>query len=243
MSNVLECLRELHSTDDEMSGQRLLYGIALTAISIVSFCVNALLLIVIIFTGAMDKFFRFYLLSATLAGLVAVIPILSALLPAIFFNVHLGDPVNIIISTTDTLGYLSLMMTTTAIAFDRFVFFLLPTVHKWSSGTNFVLPCFAALPWVITVLLTTSMTFHGCYKRTDPYALTFTYSCSVCSFYGPLLYYAGYVFPAINFVLYLFVYCRIVALRLELRSSMQRFLPANSIKKHEVTLVRTLFSI
>ncbi|KAL6733852.1 hypothetical protein Aduo_004463 [Ancylostoma duodenale] len=237
MSTALECLRKLHPIEEEMSPQRLLYGAAVTSIGIVSFFMNALLLIVILSTSAVDRIFRYYLFSGTLAGLVAVFPILSALSPAIFLEIQLDDPINTIISTTDTLGYLSLMMTTTAIAFDRFIFFLLPRVHRWLSGTNFIFQCFAALPWIVTVLVTTSMTLNGCYKRTDPYALTFTYSCSVCTFYGPVLYYSGYVFPAINFVLYFFVYCRIVALRLKLRSNMERSLPATSIRRQEVFLV------
>lgn len=133
MSTALECLREMRPTKEEMSSQRILYGIAVTSIGTVSLFLNALLLIVILCTGAIDRLIRFYLLSATLAGLVAVVPILSALSPAILLDAHLNDPTNVIISTTDTLGYLSLMMTTTAIAFDRFVFFLLPRVSVKSA--------------------------------------------------------------------------------------------------------------
>ncbi|KAL6733853.1 hypothetical protein Aduo_004464 [Ancylostoma duodenale] len=237
MSTALDCLRELHSIREEMSTKRLVYGVILTSIAVASLFINTLLLFVILLTDAMDRFFRFYILSATLGGLVAVVAILSALSPAILFEVHLNDPTNIIISTTDTLGYLSLMITTTAIAFDRFLFFLMPRVRHLLSGTKIILPCFAALPWLATVLATIHMTFNGCYKRTDPYALTFTYSCSVCTYYGPVLYYAGYVFPAVNFALYSIVYFRIVALRLEFRSNMEHTSIPNSIRTQEVSLV------
>ncbi|KAL6733851.1 hypothetical protein Aduo_004462 [Ancylostoma duodenale] len=176
MSTALDCLRELHTVEKEMSSQRILYGVALTLLSVLSLVMNTLLLLVL-FNDVMDKFFRLHLLSAALSGLVGIVPILSALLPAIFFDVGLEDPTNIVISVTDTLGYLTLMMTTTAIAFDRFVFFLLPKVHRRLSDNKAIIGCFAAIPWVAAVLLIVNMTFSGCHKRTDPYALTFTYSC------------------------------------------------------------------
>lgn len=132
MSTALECLRQLNIINEEISIPRILYGVVLTLISVVSIVMNTLILLIIFSTDAMDRLFRFYLLSATLGGLIEVVPILSALTPAILFNVHLNDPTNVIISTTDTLGYLTLMMTTTAIATDRFVFFMLPKVSTES---------------------------------------------------------------------------------------------------------------
>ncbi|EYC19509.1 hypothetical protein Y032_0024g903 [Ancylostoma ceylanicum] len=176
MSTALDCLRELHAVEEEMSSQRILYGVALTLISVVSLVMNTLLLL-ILFNDAMDRFFRLHLLSAAFSGLVAVAPIFCALIPAIFFDLRLDDPTNIIISFTDTLGYLTLTMTTTAIAFDRFVFFLLPKLHKRLSDNSLIIGCFAAVPWVAAASMIIHMTFNGCHKRTDPYALTFTYSC------------------------------------------------------------------
>lgn len=128
MSTALDCFRELSVIEEEMSSHRILYGVALTLLSILSVVMNALVLLLILSTDAVDGFFRFYLLSAAMSGLVSVVPILSVLLPAILFNLRMDDPTNAVISATDTLGYLTLTLTTTAIAFDRFIFFLLPKV-------------------------------------------------------------------------------------------------------------------
>ncbi|KAK6732632.1 hypothetical protein RB195_016785 [Necator americanus] len=180
-----------------------------------------------------------------MAGLVAVVPIFIALLPAIFFQVHLIDPTNIILSTLDTVGYLALMFTTTVIATDRFVLFLLPMVHKFLSDTVWISPCFAILPWIITTLATIHMNIIGCYKRTDPYALTFTYACSECSYYDPILYTSGYVFPGIASFLYLIIYCRIVSTRLKFRSTMKQIPTVchTNYKAQDVSLVLQFFLI
>ncbi|VDM77095.1 unnamed protein product [Strongylus vulgaris] len=129
MSAALECFRSLHNfTQDELTTGRIIYGVLLASIATVSAPLNMLLLIVILTTGAIKNPFRFYLLSATSAGLLGLVPVYATLLPAVFFNVRLKDPTNIIVSTTDTLSYLALMMTTTTIATDRLLFFLLPKV-------------------------------------------------------------------------------------------------------------------
>ncbi|KAL6733856.1 hypothetical protein Aduo_004467 [Ancylostoma duodenale] len=237
MSTALDCLRERYTHEDEMSVERTLYGAAILLISIISLATNMLLLLVILRTDVMNRFFRFYLLSATSAGLTVLIANFAALSPTILLRVQLSDPANIIISTTDTLGYLTLMFTTTAIATDRFIFFLLPRLNRYLNSAGSVLPCFAAFPWILSLLLTVQMNLYGCYKRTDPYALTYTYHCSDCGFYDPLLYYAGFLFPGVNFILYLSIYCSIVAMRLRISSNIKPSATSNSVRRQEVFLV------
>ncbi|KAK6732439.1 hypothetical protein RB195_016677 [Necator americanus] len=60
------------------------------------------------------------------------------------------------------------------------------------------------------------MAGEGCLTRTNPYTLTFTYGCSTCKFYGPVLNHFGFIFPTINFILYVFIYIQIIAVRLRL---------------------------
>ncbi|VDM66294.1 unnamed protein product [Strongylus vulgaris] len=172
MSTALECLRVLRTPfREEITTGRILYGVLLASITASSTFMNIILMLIALFTDTLNTSLRLYLLSATFGGLVVVVPILSGLIPAILFRVQLKDPVNIIITTGDTLSYLILMLTTTAIAWDRFIFFLLPKVHK------FINPYFAAFPCSAAFLVTIHMFTIGCYKRTDPFALAFTYSC------------------------------------------------------------------
>ncbi|CAJ0608403.1 unnamed protein product [Cylicocyclus nassatus] len=233
---ALRCLRQLREPFEErMTPWRITYGIILTILSIVSIFMNVNLTIVVLRNDTFNKSLRLYLLSATLAGLVGVIPLLLSLIPSIFFRVELRDPENLIISVADALSFLIFMLTTTIIALDRLLFFILPQVHGCLNSRKNILSCLAALPVAISVAAIIHMFTLGCYKRTDPYALAFTHSCSKCSGnYRPILSYMGIICPAVNFGIYVIVFLRILAIRKEFRT---RLRGAGSTKMDDILLI------
>ncbi|EYC08812.1 hypothetical protein Y032_0064g3543 [Ancylostoma ceylanicum] len=81
------------------------------------------------------------------------------------------------------------------------------------------------------------MALEGCFVRTNPYTLTFTYDCSTCLFYGPVLYYFGFIFPGINFVLYAFIYVQIITVRLRLHGATKSCNTTRRGRRKEVQLV------
>lgn len=127
MTEALECFKNLHEID-EGDVERMIYGILVAFIAISSLLLNFLLTATIRITNAVHKHFSPYVLCATTAGMMEALANVLTLSPAILFNIELQDPTNIILSTTDTLGYLTLMFTTTVIAIDRFLFFRISKV-------------------------------------------------------------------------------------------------------------------
>ncbi|KAK6024160.1 hypothetical protein OSTOST_10035 [Ostertagia ostertagi] len=87
------------------------------------------------------------------------------------------------------------------------------------------------------------MNLHGCYKRTDPFALAYTYDCSNCGFFAVLLSYAAYAFPGVNFILYLLIYIHVLKMRFQLQKSRQWFVEAGSSRNAEIKLVSQFLAI
>ncbi|RCN35102.1 hypothetical protein ANCCAN_19049 [Ancylostoma caninum] len=81
------------------------------------------------------------------------------------------------------------------------------------------------------------MALEGCFARTNPYTLTFTYDCSTCFLYGPVLYYFGFIFPGINFVLYTLVYAQIIRVRIRFHVSINSYNDTRQRKRKEAQLV------
>ncbi|XGW13145.1 hypothetical protein V3C99_013629 [Haemonchus contortus] len=233
MAEALECLRLLRKLDDDMTPERIAYGVVVVSITLTAFLLNSLLIAVILKTDIIPRCLRLYLTSAATAGIAGAVTNALTLIPAILFRIQLMDPINIYLSTPDTLGYLTLMLTTTIIAVDRFIFFYMNEAHSRLKAAYYPLPIFASMPWILAIITTICMNMSGCYKRTDPFALSYTYDCSDCSFYSTLLSYAAYVFPGVNFVLYLFIYLRILKMRSHLRKHGQ-WLTGSTLNKAEI---------
>ncbi|EYC10487.1 hypothetical protein Y032_0055g2581 [Ancylostoma ceylanicum] len=110
-------------------------------------------------------------------------------------------------------------------------------VHRFVTSKNPLFICFASIPWFFSFLITFLMAIEGCFARTNPYTLTFTYECSTCLLYGPVLYYFGFIFPGINFVLYTLVYVQIIRVRLRFHVSINSRSDGIGGKRKEAQLV------
>ncbi|VDL69839.1 unnamed protein product [Nippostrongylus brasiliensis] len=259
---ALQCFRASHPNEPAVVN-RIVLGVSLIFFTPISLILNILLLLIVVKSTIVDGHFGRHVISLITASLVYLMANVLALIPTTVANVHLPDPWNIILSSTDNLGYLALMFTTANVALDRFLFFFTPTptvatldsrkisnfftftqnemgkffsrtcpepiklsrsrVHREISLRFGISVIFASLPWFFSIFFTAHMALQNCYTRTDPYTLTFTYACSTCIFYGPLLYWFGYVFPAINFALYAFIYARILMIRYHFHLSVFQF--------------------
>ncbi|KAL6733256.1 hypothetical protein Aduo_003919 [Ancylostoma duodenale] len=129
------------------------------------------------------------------------------------------------------------MFTTTNMAADRFLLFFLPKIHRFLTSRRRLFACFTSIPWLSSISITFHMALESCFVRTNPYALTFTYDCSTCLFYGPVLYYFGFIFPGINFVLYTLIYVQIITVRLRLYGTTKSHNTTKRERRKEVQLV------
>ncbi|RCN41514.1 hypothetical protein ANCCAN_12552 [Ancylostoma caninum] len=102
----------------------------------------------------------------------------SILIPTALFHVHFNDPYNTILTVFDVVGYLAQIFTTTLIAVDRFVlFYIIGVHHSVVHRRHPFVYCIPALPWTVSILLTIHTNLIGCYVRTNPFTLTYTYEC------------------------------------------------------------------
>ncbi|CAJ0607843.1 unnamed protein product [Cylicocyclus nassatus] len=209
MSEALDCFRDAHSHEPLIT-DRIWLGASLIFFTAISFVLNLLLLIITVKMRILDKRFQYHVISLIIASIVYLSADILDLIPATVGAVHMPDPWNIILSSTDNLGYLALMFTNTNVAIDRFMSFYLSKVQQSLASNKTAYAFFASIPCITSVLITVSMAFEGCYIHTDPYKLTFSYLCSTCIFFGPLLNYFGYIFPGINFLLYGLIYVEIL---------------------------------
>ncbi|WKX94697.1 hypothetical protein Q1695_011736 [Nippostrongylus brasiliensis] len=233
---ALQCFRASHPNEPAVVN-RIVLGVSLIFFTPISLILNILLLLIVVKSTIVDGHFGRHVISLITASLVYLMANVLALIPTTVANVHLPDPWNIILSSTDNLGYLALMFTTANVALDRFLFFFTPTVHREISLRFGISVIFASLPWFFSIFFTAHMALQNCYTRTDPYTLTFTYACSTCIFYGPLLYWFGYVFPAINFALYAFIYARILMIRYHFHLSVTKSQTERTCGRKEISVV------
>ncbi|RCN42366.1 hypothetical protein ANCCAN_11663 [Ancylostoma caninum] len=217
MASALECFRANHTNEPPLV-HRIYLGFLLTLFTIMSYILNLLLLIIVTKTSILDRLFCLHVVSLTVAGIFYSLANTMALIPTIVGFLYIKDPWNPILSTAENLGYLALMFTTTNIAVDRSTVFFLPQVYRFLRSRYIVFVCFSSIPWLCSVLVTVHMTLEGCFTRTDPYTLAFTYRCSECVLYGPVLLSFGFIFPGISCVLYALIYSQIVIVRSRLHS-------------------------
>ncbi|KAK6732436.1 hypothetical protein RB195_016675 [Necator americanus] len=128
---------------------------------------------------------------------------------------------------------MALSFTTTTIAVDRFILFWFQNVHVPTAAKRLRLfSWFPAIPWLTSIFLTVHMNIVGCYARTDPFTLTYTYDCSECGFYRPFMYYLNFSLPGITIILYCAIYAKILFLRKPFRDVVR-----SSERKKAVNLV------
>ncbi|KAF8382428.1 hypothetical protein PRIPAC_71570, partial [Pristionchus pacificus] len=116
-------------------------------------------------------------------------------IPIVLFAADIRDPLNIILATPNSFFYQAILFTNFFIAFDRFVMFAFNKTHKEILRSPVLRYIFVLIPWAMCTFIVAHSTSLGCYKRVNPYVLSYTYACSTCDFYEPLLYYFAWVFP------------------------------------------------
>ncbi|EYB98079.1 hypothetical protein Y032_0134g1837 [Ancylostoma ceylanicum] len=176
MQSALECFHKEHENEAPLV-YRIYLGFFLTLFTIMSYILNLLLLVIVTRTSILDRLFCLHVVSLTMAGIFYSLANTIALIPTVVGYLYIKDPWNPILSTAENLGYLALMFTTTNIAVDRSTVFLLPKVYRFLRSRYIVFVCFSSIPWLCSVLVNVHMTLEGCFTRTDPYTLAFTYRC------------------------------------------------------------------
>ncbi|RCN41515.1 hypothetical protein ANCCAN_12553 [Ancylostoma caninum] len=159
--------------------ERILVGVALLILTIISFVLNATLGYLVCKRSIFDEVFRWHVVSLVTAALSYLLTNCAILIPTALFGIHIDDPYNTILTSFDVFGYLAQTFTTTLIAIDRFMFFYFIGIHFGAtSRPSPLVRSIPALPWITSILVTIHMNFVGCYARTNPVTLTYTYDCS-----------------------------------------------------------------
>ncbi|KAL6733186.1 hypothetical protein Aduo_003855 [Ancylostoma duodenale] len=215
--SALQCfLSNPHRID---ATERILVGVALLILTIISLVLNATLGYLVCKRSIFDEVFRWHVVSLVTAALSYLLTNCAILIPTALFDIHIDDPYNIVLTSFDVFGYLAQTFTTTLIAIDRFMFFYFTGIRLGAtSRPSNLLRSIPALPWIISILVTAHMNIVGCYARTNPVALTYTYECSECGFYLPVMYYLNYSLPVITFILYCAIYVNILVMRRRFRT-------------------------
>ncbi|EYC07736.1 hypothetical protein Y032_0069g368 [Ancylostoma ceylanicum] len=199
--------------------ERILIGVALLILTLISLVLNATLGYLVCKRSIFEDGFRWHVVSLVTAALSYLLTNCAILIPTALFGVFIDDPYNTILTSFDVFGYLAQTFTTTLIAIDRFIFFYFIGIHFGaSSRRSLLIRSIPALPWIISIFLTCHMNFVGCYARTNPVTLTYTYDCSECGFYQPVMYYLNYSLPVITFLLYCAIYFHILVMRRRFRT-------------------------
>ncbi|EPB79011.1 hypothetical protein ANCCEY_01868 [Ancylostoma ceylanicum] len=216
--SVLQCFWNNHPPPMATS-ERFAVGVALLILTVISFILNAALGYLVWKSPVFDRLFRLYVVSLVTAALSYLLTNCSILIPTALFHVNFDDPYNTILTVFDVVGYLAQIFTTTLIAVDRFVLFYIIGVHHGVVYRRHpIVFCIPALPWTASILLTIHTNLIGCYVRTNPFTLTYTYECSECGLYEPILYYLNHALPIITFILYCAIYANILVTRQRLRT-------------------------
>ncbi|EYC07731.1 hypothetical protein Y032_0069g366 [Ancylostoma ceylanicum] len=232
--SVLQCFWNNHPPPMATS-ERFAVGVALLILTVISFILNAALGYLVWKSPVFDRLFRLYVVSLVTAALSYLLTNCSILIPTALFHVNFDDPYNTILTVFDVVGYLAQIFTTTLIAVDRFVLFYIIGVHHGVVYRRHpIVFCIPALPWTASILLTIHTNLIGCYVRTNPFTLTYTYECSECGLYEPILYYLNHALPIITFILYCAIYANILVTRQRLRTG------ENSRKRRDAVRLKLL---
>ncbi|CAJ0608380.1 unnamed protein product [Cylicocyclus nassatus] len=228
--SVIQCLWD--SNPHQFAAvERFFVGIALLIVAATSFVLNLTLGYLVCRSAIFEGIFRWHVVSLVTSALSYLTSITVILIPTALFGLQIDDPLNTILTIFDVFGYLALTFTTALIALDRFVVFFFNRLYT-KPKSNKLLSCVPALPWTLSIILTVHMTAIGCCARTNPFTLTYTYECSVCGLYDPIMYYLNFSLPGITLALYVAIYCKIMYMRSQLRS-----IGFSSIEKKKVYLV------
>ncbi|RCN42949.1 hypothetical protein ANCCAN_11083 [Ancylostoma caninum] len=107
--------------------------------------------------------------------------------------------------------------------------------HQLLAHNLTLLHIFAAIPSMMALSFTLHMNVIGCRKRVNSYTLSYTYACSDCGFYSPMLHAFAFVFPGVNFAIYLLVFLRILQMKATVLS--KKVPSFSSVKQQEIKLV------
>ncbi|KAL6734143.1 hypothetical protein Aduo_004714 [Ancylostoma duodenale] len=231
MDELLLCFRAVFPTTIPV-WERVLFGVIMLAITVISLLLNLILAAVIFRKNLVDESVQPHMVSLIVASVIYLLPNCWLLLPTILGSTKSVDPYNLILSTPNTIGYFMIMFTTATMAVDRFVTFFLPSVHKLLTHSEIVRYFLTTFPCILSLIITLHMNVLGCHKRVNPYTLSFTYGCSDCTIYGPLLPIFAFSFSGLNFV----VYSAIFLLILKMRTRVS-LVNTPLIKQREVKLV------
>ncbi|KAL6733627.1 hypothetical protein Aduo_004260 [Ancylostoma duodenale] len=235
MSDVLfNCFRDIHPKEASLS-ERLLFGSVILFVTVTSLLVNILVAIVLVRTNAIEKLVRPHIVGMIVASVIYLLTNCWILLPSILGNIHFPDPYNAILATPNTIGYLMIMFTTTTMAIDRFMIFFVRKGHQLLTHNIVLLHIFASIPCIMALSFTLHMNLLGCRKRVNPYTLSYTYACSDCGFYSPMLHAFAFAFPGINFAIYVLVFMKILQMKATVSS--KKGPSFSSVKQREIKLV------
>ncbi|VDM85748.1 unnamed protein product [Strongylus vulgaris] len=129
-TSALECFRDAHP-EQPLVRDRIWLGFSLTLATLISFILNAMLLIITTKANILERQFRYHVISLILASIVYLVANILILIPTTVGSLYIADPWNAILSSTDNLGYLALMFSNTIVAADRFTFFFLREVRAY----------------------------------------------------------------------------------------------------------------
>ncbi|GMT27531.1 hypothetical protein PFISCL1PPCAC_18828, partial [Pristionchus fissidentatus] len=144
------------------------------------------------------------------------ITLVCTTIPISFFHVEYPDWLLITLSTPNSFFYQVILYANFAIAFDRFLMFVLQKIHHCLTGIKHYI--LIILPWLVAGWNVGHSTFIGCYKRFNPFLLRFQYGCSNCPFFLDLNTYLAIYLPVVIFVLYLSIFASIVRKKFSLGS-------------------------
>lgn len=130
MDNALRCLHAIHP-DEEAVSERYIFGTVMLVVTVASIVLNVLLVIVLSRSNVIDKSVRPHIASMLVASLIFLFANCCILLPTILGHISIQDPYNTILATSNSIGYLMIMFTTTTMAIDRFLIFFMPKVSIW----------------------------------------------------------------------------------------------------------------
>ncbi|GMT12100.1 hypothetical protein PFISCL1PPCAC_3397, partial [Pristionchus fissidentatus] len=182
---------------------RLFVGLPLLIFSIFSVGLNLIFMRIIHANRSfLDANMKRHVLSLAIACTGYMSVNFWAHIPIVLFAAEIRDPLNIILATPNSLFYQAILFTNFFIALDRFVMFVFQEIHKWLLQSKLRRYVFLVIPWLMCTFIVVHSTFLGCYKRVNPFVLSYTYACSSCYFYDPMLYWFAWAFPGGIIVLY-----------------------------------------
>ncbi|WKX94693.1 hypothetical protein Q1695_011734 [Nippostrongylus brasiliensis] len=234
MGIAITCLNNGLSTESS-AFYRYVFGCFMTLITVVSIVLNILVAVIVCGTNGIEGSIRPHVACLIAGCLTYLSSNCFLLLPTIFGNFVIDDTLNVILATPNTIGYLSIMFTTSTMALDRFLIFFLPkTSATLSSSVRWCV--FAILPYILAVCVTAHMNLIGCHKRVNPTSMGFSYACCGCGGYLVGLPVLAVSFSTANLVVYSAIFIRIWYMKSLTPTGAYQY-SQNSLRKRDVNLV------